>query len=87
MRKFSIIVLLIGFSGGTGVWLGHAHVNRPNGGTARPTVSGNVVVDGAAVGMGSAVVSNSLAVEGNLQVRSLPNGKLVLEGYLTVKPN
>ena len=88
MRKqLSIVVLLMVFSAGAGFWLGHAHVNRSDAGTAPPTISGNVVIDGGAVGAGNALLSNSLAVEGNLQMRSLPNGQLALEGNLNVKPN
>jgi hypothetical protein len=88
MRKqLSIIVLLMVVSAAAGFWLGHADVNRPDGGTARPALSGHVVLDGAAVSAGSALLSNSLAVEGNLQMRSLPDGNLALEGNLNVKPH
>ena len=88
MRNLSIIVLLV-LSSGAGFWLGQAHANRRDWSMARPSVSGNinVVVDGDLSQAGNAVRSNSLAVDGDLQMRSLPNGKLALEGNLNMRPH
>jgi hypothetical protein len=88
MRNISILVLIV-LSSGAGFWLGQAHANRRDGSNARPGVSGNikVVVDGDPLQAGTAVLSNSLAVDGDLQVRSLSNGKVGLEGNLNVRPN
>jgi hypothetical protein len=57
--------------------------------TTRPSVSGNinVVVDGNPLQVGNLVSSNSLAVDGDLKMRSLPDGKVALEGNLNVRPN
>jgi hypothetical protein len=92
MRMQLSIIVLVALSSGAGFWLGQAHVNRRDWSTARPTFSGNVnvVVDGATLGAGNAVLSNSsnsLAVDGDLKMRSLPNGELALEGNLNVRPN
>jgi hypothetical protein len=88
MRKLSIVVLVV-LSSGAGFWLGQAHTNRRDGSTARPSVSGDitVVVDGDSLQAGEVVRSGSLAVDGDLQMRSLANGKVALEGNLNVRPN
>jgi hypothetical protein len=88
MRNFSIIVLVVLTSGGAGFWLGRAHVDRRDGRTARPSLGRSInVVEGNALQAGAAVLSDSLAVDGDLQIRSLPNGKLALAGNLNVRPN
>jgi len=88
MRNLLIVVMVV-LSCGAGFWLGQAHANRGDGSTARPSVSGNinVVVDGKPLQPGNAVLSNSLAVDGDLQMRSLSNGKVALEGNLNVRSN
>ena len=87
MRNPSIIALVV-LSSGAGFWLGQAHANRRDGSATRPAISGNVkvVVGGDALGVGNAVLSNSLAVDGDLQMRSLASGKLALQGNLNVRP-
>ena len=87
MRNLSIIALIV-LSSGAGFWLGQAHATRRDGSNARPSVSGNinVVVDGDPLQAGTAVLSNSLAVDGDLQMRSLSNGKVALEGNLNARP-
>jgi hypothetical protein len=89
MRNLSIIALVALTSGGAGFWLGQVHVNRRDGSTARSSLSRNinVVVEGDSLQAGAAVLSDSLAVDGDLQIRSLPNGKLALAGNLNVRPN
>jgi hypothetical protein len=88
MRNISVILLVV-LSSGAGFWLGQARVNRPDVSTTRPSVSGNinVVVDGNPLQVGNLVSSNSLAVDGDLKMRSLPDGKVALEGNLNVRPN
>ena len=88
MRKLSVIVWVV-LSSGAGFWLGQAHEARRNASTTRPSVSGNIngVVDGNSLRVGNAVLSDSLAVDGDLQMRSLPNGKVALAGNLNVRPN
>jgi len=88
MRKLSIVVLVV-LSSGASFWLGQAHANRRDGNTARPSVSGNinVVGDGDSLQAGDVVRSGSLAVDGDLRMRSLPHGKVALEGDLNVRPN
>ena len=85
MRKTSIVVL-VALSSGAGFWLGRAHVNRPDPGTAGPTITGTVRVVGATMEAGPTVPANSLTVGGDLHMRSLPDGKLVLDGNLNVRP-
>ena len=87
MRNLSVIVLVV-LSSGAGFWLGQAHGARRNV-TTGPNVSGNinVVVDRNALRTGNAVLSNGLAVDGDLQMRSLPNGEVALAGNLNVRPN
>ena len=89
MRKPVSIIVLVALSSGAGFWLGQAQANRRDGSAARPAISGNVnvVVGGDSLGAGSAVLSSSLAVDGDLQMRSLPNGKVALQGNLNVRPN
>lgn len=89
MRKLLSIIVLVVLSSSVGFWLGQSHANRGDGNTARPSSSGNinVIVDADSLRAGSAVLSNSLAVDGDLKMRSLPNGKVGLEGNLNVRPN
>jgi hypothetical protein len=88
MRNISVILLVV-LSSGAGFWLGQARVNRSDVSTTRPSVSGNinVVVVGNPLQVGNLVSSNSLAVDGDLKMRSLPDGKVALEGNLNVRPN
>jgi hypothetical protein len=89
MRKLLSIIVLVALSCSAGFWFGQSHANRHDGNATQPRFSGNinVVVDGDPLQAGSAVRSNSLAVDGDLKIRSLPNGKVGLEGHLNVRPN
>jgi hypothetical protein len=84
-----LIVVMVALTFGAGFWFGQRHANRGDVSTARPSVSGNinVIADGYSPQVGTAVLSNSLAVDGDLRMRSLPNGRVELEGNLNVRPN
>jgi|RhiMetdeSRZDD1v2_1073273.scaffolds.fasta_scaffold3134134_1 hypothetical protein len=88
MRNLLIVVMVV-LTFGAGFWFGQRHANRGDVSTARPSVSGNinVIADGNPPQVGTAVLSNSLAVDGDLRMRSLPNGRVELEGNLNVRPN
>lgn len=89
MRKQLSIIVLVALSSGAAFWLGQAHANRRDGSAARPAISGNVnvVIGGDSFGTRNPVLSDSLAVDGDLQMRSLPDGTLALQGNLNVRPN
>ena len=92
MRKLLWTIVLVALSSGAGFWFGQSranHANRHDGDAKQPRFSRsiNVAVDGDPLQAGSAVLSNSLAVDGDLKIRSLPNGKVGLEGHLNVRPH
>ena len=101
MRKLSVIALVFLLSG-LGLWYAKVnqrgtHTDEPSiagnlvidisGASAGRTISGNLNINGASLAVDrTAMLQGTLAVEGNLHTRSLPNGELVLEGDLRVRP-
>lgn len=88
MRNLLIVAMVV-LTFGTGFWFGQGYANRRDASTVRPSVGGNVavVVDGNPPQVGSLGLSNSLAVDGDLKMRTLSDGKVALEGNLNVRPN
>ena len=89
MHRLLSIIVLVALSSSVGFWFGQSHANRHDENATQPRFSRsiNVAVDGDPLQAGSAVLANSLAVDGDLKIRSLPNGKVGLEGNLNVRPN
>ena len=92
MRKLLSLIVLVAVSVGAGFWFGQSHANQANRGDGNATQvrfsrSINITGDGDPLLAGNAVLSEGLAVDGDLRMRSLPNGKVALEGNLNVRPN
>lgn len=85
MRKVSIIVLAVMLSS-VGLW--YAQYRRATNRTERAaiarTVTGNVVINGSSADQ-AALLKGTLAVEGDLHLRGLPDGTVVLEGNLNAQ--
>jgi (2Fe-2S) ferredoxin len=84
MWKVSVIALAVVLSG-AGVW--YAQINRRETNRAvRAVITGNVIIDGSSLnGNQAALLKSSLAVDGDLHLRRLPDGKVALEGNLNVR--
>jgi len=82
MRNTSILVLIALLSG-VGLW--YARLNLRVANTTQRTITGDVVIDGQSLLVNGAVLPNgALALAGDLHMRSLPDGRVVLEGNLNV---
>jgi hypothetical protein len=76
MRKLSVVVLVV-LASGVGFLLGHTRVARRGETTTRPSITGNINVAG----------DSFRVVDGDLEMRSLPDGTVELVGNLNVRPN
>jgi hypothetical protein len=76
MRKLSVVVLVV-LASGVGFLLGHTRVARRGEKTTRPSITGNINVAG----------DSFRVVDGDLEMRSLPDGTVELVGNLNVRPN
>ena len=82
MRNIAIVILAVLVSGAA-LW--YMQGNRRDTTASGRTIAGNVVINGAGqMADVNGLRNGAFAVEGNLHMRPLPNGEVVLEGDLRV---
>jgi hypothetical protein len=84
MRKVSVIALAVMLSS-AGLW--YVQNRLPTNRTERAAIAitGDVVINSSGLGAEAALLKGTLAVEGDLHLRRLPDGTVALEGYLNAR--
>jgi hypothetical protein len=84
MQKVPVIALAVMLSG---AGVSYAQMNRRETNRAvRGVITGNVIIDGSSLnGDQTALFKSSLAVDGDLHLRRLPDGEVAVEGNLNVR--